>query len=46
MEEDKLATGDSFGDEETWDYIPDENSIESHVNYNENPEKNRRSRLD
>ena len=39
MEEDKLATGDSFGDEETWDYIPDENSIESHVNYNENPEK-------
>ena len=39
MEKDKLATGDSFGDEETWDYIPDENSIESHVNYNENPEK-------
>jgi Mg-chelatase subunit ChlD len=39
MEKDKLATGDSFGDEETWDYIPDENSIDSHVDYNENPEK-------
>ena len=39
MEEDKLVTGDSFGDEETWDHIPDENDTESHVNYNENPEK-------
>ena len=39
MEKDKLATGNSFGDEETWDYIPDENSIDSHVDYNENPEK-------
>jgi Mg-chelatase subunit ChlD len=39
MEKDKLAEGTLFGDEETWDFIPDENNIEAHIDYNDNPEK-------
>ena len=39
MEKDELAEGNLFGDEETWDYIPDENQIEAQIDYNQNPEK-------
>jgi hypothetical protein len=40
MEKDKYAEKtELFGDEETWDYIPDENTIESHIDYETQPEK-------
>ena len=39
MEKDELAEGNLFGDEETWDYIPDENQIEAQIDYDQNPEK-------